>query len=556
MSRKKIHIDKLFREGLKNFSLFVSDRDFNAIDDKTSVFKDKDENKSPNAFDDFELEITDSDWLATKAKLDSEKSVINQNNDLADKFEEFEIEPQPEDWPITWEKYRRAKRRKVAFWWLSTGILILAIGAAILLNHNSDSSGEIVSQNTVSNSSSSDSNQDIALAESNDNKIESESVTEPDIKTEEILENNTANNSLKSDLVKSKKTTVSESQKYLNNGKPYEKPFRNNGFERSNNYDIGMKGDDGNGNSGPSPDMSFKLDEQKSLKSDIAKSDVFDPKKPIEPIVPEVTTEKDMKLAEIESKDSVKKDKDNRKNDSTKRIIKDITGFAFYIGMVNKLDYSYRTLSASNDSRYNTIRNESDKPFIQFTNGLDFGWMSAKSYFGTGIQYTSQTWNSDYRYSYRIFDSLPVYDPNGKIIGHFLSRGRDTAMNESRQVKITQVQVPIYYSRIWKLNDRWSWNAGISTVMSFNIKTQGDKMIHPENRQLYHYSRLQENERSFGIGASMNFGAMYRLNNNWMLQGGFNGGRSITSRFRSDFGVGDYPYSIGLNISLKYLFKP
>lgn len=547
MSRKKLHIDKLFKEGLKDFRLFVSDRDFNAIDDKASAFKDHPEDnfKESGAFSDFELEISDNDWLATKAKLDNEKNLISSDNSVAETFKEFELEPDEQDWPITYEKYQKAKRRRVAFWWLSTGIIILLIGSvALLMNQNSV---ESVTLQTTSQTTQSESE--------NINK------TPDNTKTNETTKTNTK------EIVGQGTSTHQQNQTYTNHAKKQEGTIQSGGFAAnpllSGNPLASADLPSASAGSSESTAPATPNSEHTPQNPDLNK----DPKTPLQTkdnftlgsttkVNPVQPSEGEQPEQNQDLKDSTLKGKKNKKDkeDDTRKF-QPLKNPQMYLAMVNQVDYTYRLLAATNNATYNNIRNKADKGMIQYTGGIEFGVMAGNNQYAAGLNYTSQQWTSNYHYTYKLFDSIPYYDSGRVLVGYFLFPKKDTTMNESRTVTLSHIQLPLSYSRLWNLNERLSLSAGLSGILSYTVKAEGDKMISHENRQLYNYSRLKNQEQSFNIAPAISFGLRYQLSNQLMLSGSMGGNMNLRSRFKSSFGAREYAYSTGINLKIIYLLK-
>ncbi|MCC6817845.1 MAG: hypothetical protein IT245_03000, partial [Bacteroidia bacterium] len=239
--------------------------------------------------------------------------------------------------------------------------------------------------------------------------------------------------------------------------------------------------------------------------------------------------------------------------DSTKSI-QNMTGW--FVGGVTQIAYTNRILASSNNSIYNQIRNKSDKGFMQLAYGFEFGYKFKKDILSVGVLHTQQSWNSKYRYSYRIFDSLPVFDSGRvNVIGHFLVRGRDTMMDESSSIRISKIEIPFKYDRQMNINNKVNLLLGFGAVFGFNLSSKGDKILYPENRQLYYYHRWSNMERQLSISPTLSAGIQYKLSKQWLLQSDLNGRIYAQSRFKSSFGVGDFPYSFGFNIKLLYLLK-
>jgi hypothetical protein len=226
-----------------------------------------------------------------------------------------------------------------------------------------------------------------------------------------------------------------------------------------------------------------------------------------------------------------------------------------YVGLVNQVASTHRHLDKFNSSTYNTVRNQAEKPFIQWTYGVEFGVKKNKSQFSMGVQATTESWSSHYQYTYKVYDSLPVRDVSGNIIGYFLVRPRDTSINEQQVIKIQKVQIPFAFTQLWTLNPKLDFITSISGTIGINTGSEGNKIINPANMQMYPYAAIKDQERKISLAPSLSLGVQYKLNNSFSLQGTAFGYYSATSRFKSSFQAKEYPYSIGGSIKVLYFIK-
>lgn len=558
MSRKKVHIDKLFKEGLKDLSLFVSDRDFNAIDDKSSVFKEDHLSDKSTAFSDFELEITENDWLSTKSKLEIEKNLIATDTTISKAFENFTVEPSENDWHITYDKYRQSKRRRAAFWWLSTGIFVILITSISMYFINT--SENVTTKATITSIESStyentENYESTPNAKTPNNEqpsanIQEEQTVETD-HTKTTAQSSTAKSDVSRNTVNSSSytsTTSGTGSKTKTQKPSMKKP--DEGFKNGANgtSDLSQIGGIGKATKTETTQLNTQNDEKDIFHKNPFGSMEFSKKVP--PILADSTT----KPGSADVADATAKT-DSTKKKNLNLDPPPIPAFQLYAGLVNQIDYTNRVLGKTNNELYNAIRNDADKSMVQFTTGFEFGVKTKKAQVFTGAQYTTQTWSSNYNYTYKTYDSLPYRNPNGDTIGWFVLNPKDTSMHQSRSVSITKIQVPVGFIAFKKINEKFSFSYGASAIFGFNVSSSGDRLLHPDNRQLYGYARLKDNERTMSFSPALNLGLQYQLNKSWMISGSLGGNYSLTSRFKEQFKVEDHPYSIGFNIKLLYLLN-
>jgi hypothetical protein len=542
VNKRKKHIDDVFKDGLKNLRQMVSDKDFDAIDKKSSKFKDDSTVNSQNLFNDFELPITEQDWLSTKSKLDNEK--LNIQNDVPElsQLSELEIQPNPNDWPITYRKYKTEKRKRIFFFWFNrAGILLGLLIAGLFVWFNSvesESESSVVQTNTNQTSLS-------------PTAIPSQNNTRPEI--DNTIAHSETNPQNPSEISKSANSTPSNSGLHGNHLKHtmtpsniLEKPIQK--LEASTNSEI--------------EPQNVNLTTEKPIHENIGLTQVTNE-------VLNKTAETDITaLTLLELTENLNNNFLNmllyamrnypddfnlpelQKHAFHKPIINPKT-FRLNVAMVNKVDYSYRRLNSENPIVYNNIKNNSDKAQYRYSGGFEVSLPSKRMLYSAGLNYTTYNFKSDYNYKYRVFDSIPVYDQTGTIvIGHFLTRGRDTSINETQNIKISQIQMPLSLSYRFYNQKRWSIYGGLGTVLSMNTKQSGLKMINPINNQLYYYQRLENMERKFNVAPMLMGDVQYYLRNNWSVSAGFSGSMNLKSRFNNSFGAKEFLYSYGLQFKI------
>jgi hypothetical protein len=538
VNKKKKHIDDVFKDGLKNLRQMVSDKDFDAIDKKSSTFKDGTAVNSKNLFSDFELPVTEDDWLNTKSKLDNEKLNIQKDVPELTQLSDLEIQPDPNDWLITYQKYKAEKRKKIFFFWFNrAGILLglLFIGLLVWLSIKEPTS-------------------ELSVALSNSNhKINTPPLTALSDKTNSTLNNNstthsetkTQNNSEISNSANETQTTTSLQKHNLKNTPNQfsflKKPLHLDEALQNPEIEDNQTGPNVENNSSTNETA---LENNTSHETDITALTLMELTQNLN------NNYLNMLLYGMQKYPDNFSLLDLNQNQSFKPIKKPGT-FSLNFAMVNKVDYTYRKLSRDNPSKYNSIKNSADKAQYRYSGGFEVTLPTKKMLYTAGLNYSTYSFQSNYNYNYRVFDSIPVYDQTGTVvIGHFLTRGRDTSINEYQNIKISQIQMPLSLSyRLYK-QKRLSIYAGFGSVLSMNTKQSGLKMINPINNQLYYYQRLENMERKFNVAPLLMGDIQYSFGNNWSISAGFSGSMNLKSRFKTSFGAKEYLYSYGLQFKI------
>lgn len=511
-----------------------------AIDGKKSQYTETDVSIPVSPFTDFELEVTDRDWLTTKSKLDIERASVSNQDVFKEKFEGFEIEPNVEDWPIAYKKYLAAKSRKL-WWWLGTGVIALLIGLSLLfasrpeieVNHKSVAQEKLETRAGALQKLDDANEPDASVSEKQNETAVSEFA--PANKNRRTRQ---ANNQVAIQTSGTKKSDAIKSEFSSNPlAKKENQTMTKNGQSFLSNVDPKVRGNILNARMENKPDLNNDPSNETSDK-------VRDKEFPAEIQVPKPKSE-------IISADTGKK---KHYIDDEKKPCK--TALGLYVAMVNQINYGSRILSKSNNDFYNSVRKFADKPSASWSKGIELGLLNYKTQFSIGVQASSQTFVSNYKYSYKVYDSLPVYNPGRtQIIGYFLLRGRDTFIHEENKVKFNKIQVPLSFSRIVSFRKRRSLILGASMLMDYTSKSIGTKILNPQNNQLYYYKTLQGFERRLNILPSINLGLNHQLGKNIMMQSSLYGNMAVFGRFKNNFGANEQAVNLGINLKLLYLIK-
>jgi hypothetical protein len=562
LKRKKIHIDELFRNGLKSLSLFVSNKDLEAIDDKKNIYNTSPDQTKDSVFTDFELEVNESDWLATKAKLDIEKSAMAQDNIFASGLSEMELDVPPGDWAKTFDKYKQKKKRRVLFTWLGTGIVVLIlslIGISNLLTSAIKQDQIALNEKSSSKNSLSTNSEINDKPESKDN-AKSISPDEKELDSDLSNENPETNQKIKVNTDEVKASIANTKDSRLENNVKSNSDLSNLSKVESSRTGDGKEEVPQAIENQVQPNSS-KLDDMSSfdatkkeqvLRADVAEDPNVNKENASSEHLGNISSplENNIRLGEAVV------DTPKVSNDLNPKPNPVIPKFNLYAGIVNQVSITHRMLDKKNPELYNSVRNNGEKPFIQNSFGFEFGVQKKGLQISGGIQSTSQKWSTSYNYSYAVFDSLPVWNPGRtQIIGYFLVRGRDTSINEQNEIKISKVQFPVEVSGVFRLNDNLKLIAGGGLLFSLHTASSGTKILNPINNQLYAYSVLEEKERSFNVLPSLNVGIQKNLGKHFLFQSNISGNMALQSRFKNSFGAKDYPYSVGINFKLLYILK-
>ena len=196
------------------------------------------------------------------------------------------------------------------------------------------------------------------------------------------------------------------------------------------------------------------------------------------------------------------------------------------------------------------------------------GMQKARNQLQVGAQMTSQNFTSNYNYVIQIQDSIPVYSPQGILVGKFpFGKKRDTTILGSAHMVVKKVNIPFTYNRFWKLDTKTELMTGVSGILGITVKSSGDFMLNPANNQLYHFNYLKKAQNTLAFSPGLSLGIQRKIGTSFLLQTNLAATYTVTNRYDNDFTAKQYPYSnsgsafkaqehlysYGLSIKLLYL---
>jgi hypothetical protein len=512
LTKNKKHIDSIFKNGLKNLRFLVSQKDLEAIEQKTNQFENTEveiSNKLP-----IEIEINESDWLKTQEKLAHEKKSINFKNKLADSFQDFEIPVSQNDWSAVQSKLNKSKKRKPILWFYSIAISILLIsmswGGYQWLKHDNSNSISKLYSNSISNSNNNElgpknlsdnpnklSDNNITNNESSQQEIKTELSLSPINSAAELPQTKNIKSPIKNPISTVQKPETSSSQT----------PNNNNEYKVSQTLD---------------------LDFIHSLRIANIHNPFYKPTPSLDlEFIPAITPKNPV----------IKKPKTN-----------------IYIGLENGISSFYSALNTNNPSGYNMTRKQSDEKTFAYTKGLSFGISSLKKQLQLSAQHAYFKQTSNYNLTYKIYDSIPVKDPNGKIIGYFLARGRDTSINETHQISRNLFNIHLSASEKWKINNKTKLITGVGVAAQLHSLTKGSKILNPESLRLETLQVSNLSNRRLLLMPSFTIGIQHQLYKNISIQADISSQYSVNNLFKNNL-TKEYPYQVTSSFKLLYIIK-
>jgi hypothetical protein len=523
--KKKIHIDELFKDGLKDLSFLVSSKDFEAIEQKKSVFDDSSANQGP-LFEDFELEINDEDWVKTWSKLQTQKQFIDQRDAFKTRLSALSIEPDPLDWPITFDKYKAVKRRRRIWWYAASSLFIVfSVGVMLLLNTlGFNTSVKALSHKAVKPSPTAVLSAPSSVQANSQASAQTNSSNSTATFTQ--IGSSIGSSNFQAPTAELQSRAISSGSNSLNHG------MRHTASQLPNaNLPMVIA-------------QTISQAEAPVLIAEEAQL-VF----PLQGIayMPTANAEMPQFLSLLQTLQTLPA--------LTKLPIMPPIKWQKYLA-VNQSVAINNSMLRTGDTAYKALNKASHANSIQYTSGIEFGCMKSNKQFSIGLNHVSQEENAHYHYQYKVYDSIPVWNPGRtQIVGYFLLHPRDTMIDQSTHIVRQHIQVPFKLSAFTKLSKKTALGFEFGGNVLYQYASKGTAIMNPENKQLYPYVHFKDQEQKWQVAPRIGISVQQQLTKQFVLQTALFGQFSLSNQFKQSYPVGQYNYQYGLNLKLLYLLK-
>ena len=524
--KRKIHIDELFKNGLKNLSLLVSSKDFEAITKKQSMFNDSSDNVPP-LFDDFELEVTDQDWANTWSKFQHEKQQIDQRDPFKVGLSQLELTPHEQDWPTTYAKYKDAKRRRKVWWYAASSVaLLFTIGALLMMQSlwfrpNAPQLSE--DKQTSSQWQASNNPVDATPPQLDPAKLaETSASTQAAVKPQSSVQS----------TIDLQTTSTVQGQRSTQKGQQTQQvqPV----------YPI---------QSIPSIQNTPAL---AGLRAVTPAELVNEPA-----LTVQMVNLLQMPLQASEMPAFLEQIKDFKRLPLLAKLPAPIrhNKWQYYVAIHQSAAYNKRLLSSVKQP-YVDLRNISDQVGRQFATGFEFGAKLKNTQINIGVSSVQQHERSRFQYQYEVYDSIPVWNPGRtQIVGYFLVNPRDTVIDQSTHILRQHIQVPFKVAQFIQVNPKTAVGFELGATLQYTVSSKGNSVLNPENNILYPYSHFKDDENLWQFYPSVGLSCQQELKKRIAIQATAFGQFGISNQYKMSFNAQQHNYQYGLNLKLLYLLK-
>ena len=524
--KRKIHIDELFKNGLKNLSLLVSSKDFEAITKKQSMFNDSSDNVPP-LFDEFELEVTDQDWANTWSKFQHEKQQIDQRDPFKVGLSQLELTPHEQDWPTTYAKYKDAKRRRKVWWFAASSVaLLFTIGALLLMQSLWFKSAE--PQLSIGTQQA----QQLQVVDKQTSQTYSNFKPVHSAQTPVFTQATSKAQSPIQSKVNLKTTSTVQGGSSMQKVREAQQVKPINPIQ-----------------SIPSIQNTPAL---AGLRAVTPAELVNEPA-----LTVQMVNLLQMPLQASEMPAFLEQIKDFKHLPLLAKLPAPIrhNKWQYYVAIHQSAAYNKRLLSSVKQP-YVDLRNLSDQVGRQFATGFEFGAKLKNTQINIGVSSVQQHERSRFQYQYEVYDSIPVWNPGRtQIVGYFLVNPRDTVIDQSTHILRQHIQVPFKVAQFIQVNPKTAVGFELGATLQYTVSSKGNSVLNPENNILYPYSHFKDDENLWQFYPSVGLSCQQELKKRIAIQATAFGQFGISNQYKMSFNAQQHNYQYGLNLKLLYLLK-
>lgn len=211
-----------------------------------------------------------------------------------------------------------------------------------------------------------------------------------------------------------------------------------------------------------------------------------------------------------------------------------------------------RFLNADRE-KYLEVRNTADQITTRFNVGADFHYQYKKIFLGFGLHQNNFGQQGTYKLVSHLHDSLPLYNPQGQIIGYFPYNYRDTTSTSNYHNDFTAIELPLHFSYQVGLFSKFEFEVGATASISYLLKAEGlmpsvgaDALVNIKD----HANDLNK----FALNGSVEMKLNYNLNSKWQLGTQLYSRSNITSLYKKKTGINELPYAFGMRWGIGFKF--
>ena len=212
---------------------------------------------------------------------------------------------------------------------------------------------------------------------------------------------------------------------------------------------------------------------------------------------------------------------------------------------------SFRNISTTGANPDYLLARQGDQSMAFLNAGLHLERTKNNFGFSAGVEKSSFGYKGTYNVTRNIYDSIPVLNTQGQVIGYFRLNYRDSNYISQFSNQITYASVPLWANTNVRLNANINLKLGLGIQFGRMIQAKGIDM----NLSTLAFEEIKNKLNKNALCAGMNLGVEYKLNPKWTLSAEGLYQRNLLSVYSPTNPVKMYPFVAGGNICIGYLLQ-
>ncbi|MGV3596675.1 MAG: outer membrane beta-barrel protein [Bacteroidota bacterium] len=207
--------------------------------------------------------------------------------------------------------------------------------------------------------------------------------------------------------------------------------------------------------------------------------------------------------------------------------------------------------AAQNQTKYGSILRNGTKNGLAIASLITLNYSINNWMFGTGLGFTSVATRGNYRYTHQVYDSIPVSNPGGQIIGYFYTNFRDSSQNLTIGSRYTYITLPLQASYNLKLTEKLGLQLGGSVQLQRLASVSGEA-ISPFSLFSTEAAKQKDVLRRWNASIAIQTGVYYKLSPQWQLNAGLQLSSFARGVYSNAIGTVVRPRNFGLHLGVNY----
>lgn len=207
--------------------------------------------------------------------------------------------------------------------------------------------------------------------------------------------------------------------------------------------------------------------------------------------------------------------------------------------------------AAQSQTKYGSILRNGTKNGLAIASLITVNYSINNWMLGTGLGFTSVATRGNYRYTHQVYDSVPVFNTGGQIIGYFYTNFRDSSQNLTIGSRYTYITLPLQASYNLKLTEKIGLQFGGSIQLQRLASVSGE-VISPFSLFSTDAAKQKDVLRRWNASVAIQTGVYYKLSPQWQLNAGMQLSSFARGVYSNAIGTVVRPRNFGLHLGVNY----